>query len=195
MWLGELSGFSRTWSNSEVTEISEIMNKCNASRPFEIHRKIRTLDHIKFWKGSEFSTFLHYVGIVVLKNHISNQEYELFLKLYCAVTICSTEAYTHYLPVARNLFIDFIENHIDIYGEQSITMNIHNLSHVVDDIENFGPLNILSAYEFENYLHDLKLNLKPGDKPLEQIARRILEGISSSKEKGISLSKPKVFVK
>lgn len=184
---------NRTWSKREIVDVSKLLTKCNSTRPFEIHRSIRTIDYINYWKGTEFRTFLLYLGIVVLKDHLSQQEYEMFLKLHCAVTICSAKAYKNYLPVARNLFIDFIESHIDIHGESSITINIHNLSHVVDDIEIFGPLDTISAYEFENSLHHMKLRLKQCNRPLQQIARRISELNSSSKV--VALKPTTVFPK
>lgn len=181
MWIGVLSGHPRTWSKQELPELSAILTKCNITRPSEIHRSIRTLDHINFWKGTEFRIFLLYLGIVVLKKHLSKREYEMFLNLYCAVTVCSSSAYQRYLPVARKLFIDFIETHIEIHKESSITMNIHNTSHVVDDVETFGPLDTFSAYEFENTLHHLKLRLKQCNSPLQQIARRLSELANASK--------------
>lgn len=175
MWLGKIKGFPRTWSKREEDEISALMRKCNDTLPFEIHRSIRSLDHINYWKGTEFRSFLLYLGVVVLKKFLNQDEYDMFVKLHCAVTICSTSMYAPYLSIARQLFIDFIEDHINLHGEESITSNIHNLSHVVDDVENFGPLNTISAYEFENSLHQLKLRLKQCNRPLEQIARRIKE--------------------
>lgn len=175
MWLGNLNGHQRTWTKREVEEISKWLKDCNYTLPTEIHRSIRSFEHISYWKGTEFRTFLLYLGIVVLKNSLVQREYEMFLKLHCAVTICTTNVYSHLLPLARMLFVDFIENHIDCYGEGSITINIHNLSHVVDDVAYFGPLDTISAYEFENALHHLKLRLKQCNKPLEQIARRIAE--------------------
>lgn len=187
MWLGQMHGYQRTWSQREIAEISALLSKFNEFLPHEIHRSIRLLDHIKHWKGTEFRTFLLYIGIVVLKQHLNQREYEMFLKLYCAVTICSANIYKTYLPLARTLFIDFIEEHLNIYGEGSITINIHNSSHVVDDVEKFGPLDTFSAYEFENCFHHIKLQLKQCRKPLEQIARRIVE---SSVSKKITIQSP-----
>lgn len=185
MWLGAIKGQHNKWSKREIIGISSFLTKCNNTLPFEIHRSIRALDSIKYWKATEFRTFLLYVGIVALKNRISQREYEMFLLLFSAVTICSSNAYANYLSLARNLFTDFIEQHIEIFGEGSITINIHNTSHVVDDVERFGPLNSISAYEFENHLHHLKIKLKQCNRPLQQIARRIIEGTSS---------KPKSFL-
>lgn len=84
----------------------------------------------------------------------------MFLNLFCAVTICSTNTYAPFVPKARDLFNEFIENHINEHGEDSIVSNIHLLNHVVDDVEHFGELNTFNAYAFKNCLHHLKLNLK-----------------------------------
>lgn len=99
----------------------------------------------------------------------------MFLKMFCAVLICPTKKYAPYLPLARTLFIEYIEVYIATHGVGSITSNIHNLSYVVDDVELFGELSTFSAYEFENCLHLMKLLLKQCNKPLEQLARRLHE--------------------
>lgn len=155
--------------------VAQFLAKCNETRPREIHRKIRSFDNIKFWKATEFRTFLLYIGVVFLKNHITPAEYEMFKVLFCATTICSSNMYKKLLPAARSLFADFTEMHINLYGEQSITINIHNTSHVVDDVEQFGPLNTISAYPFENQLHQLKMKLQQCNYPLQQVARRLIE--------------------
>lgn len=173
--MGNLKSIPRLWNNNQIDTISTIMIKYNEFRPDEIHRKIRSLTRIHFWKATEFRSILHYVGIVLLKDFLPISEYQLFLKLFCAVTICSTKKYALYLPLARTLFTEYIEGHINIYGIDSITSNVHNLSHVVDDVEMFGDLSTISAYEFENCLHLMKLLLKQCNKPLEQLARRLDE--------------------
>lgn len=174
-WMGLLKSRQRLWPEHLIVKISKILVQYNQTLPTEIHRKIRPLKSIHFWKASEFRTIILYVGIVLLKDNVPRQEYELFLKLFCAISICSTKMYITYLPLARTLFTEYIEGHITVYGIDSITSNIHNLSHVVDDVEMFGELNTISAYEFENCLHLMKLLVKQCNKPLEQLARRLHE--------------------
>lgn len=175
MWMGELKSYPRSWTNSQILEITALLLSCNATRPTDIHRKIRTLKLFKHFKGTELRTILMYTGIVIFKDFLSEKEYELFLWLFCAVTICSTQSYKTCLPKARDLLMEFNERHIEVYGEHSMTNNIHLLSHLVDDVEHLGDLSTLSAYPFENALHSIKLLIKPGDHPLQQIARRLHE--------------------
>lgn len=175
MWTGDLKGYSRSWSNAQILSISNLLLSCNSTKPTDIHRSIRSLKYLRHWKGTEFRTVLLYTGIVVFKNYLSPNEYDLFLRLFCAVTICSTKAYTKFLPVARELFTEINELHIDIYGEHSMTNNLHLLSHIIDDVEHLGDLTTISAYQFENALHQIKIRLKQCDRPLQQIARRLHE--------------------
>lgn len=165
----------KTWSARTTLTINLLLSKFNMTKPDEIHRKIRSLNHIKFWKATEFHVFLCYVGCVLLKDFLSNDEYIHFLKLFCATTICSTDKYKSYLPKARELFNDFIEESKELYGNHSVTSNIHNLCHIVDEVEHFGELNSISAYEFENELYKIKKRIKQCDKPLQQISRRFSE--------------------
>lgn len=175
LWTGDLKSYPRSWSKAQMLEISTLLLKCNETKPSEIHRSVRALKYIKHWKGTEFRTVLLYIGVVLFKDYLSKDEYDLFLNLFCAVTICTTKSYTQYLPVARNLLMDLNEMHINVYGEHSMTNNLHLLSHMIDDVEHLGDLSTISSYPFENALHHIKIRLKQCNRPLQQIARRLHE--------------------
>lgn len=115
-WMGKVSAQTRLWSEHMIDEISNVLLTYNTTRPKEIHRKIRSLKVMHCFKGTEFRTIMMYVGIVLFKDYLPTEEYDLFLKLFCAVTLCSTKAYSHKLGRARELFDEFIEGHINIYG-------------------------------------------------------------------------------
>lgn len=175
VWLGEEDNFEYKWSQNDISNMNRLLVNCNADMPFDVHRSIRGLDCIKFWKGTEFRTFLHYIGPVVLKQTLREQEYKHFLKLHCAVILCSHDLYLKHLNLAQVLFDEYIEENIELYGNYSISSNVHNLTHVVDDVRRFGNLSKIDAYPFENALFGLKLKLQTCNKALEQISRRILE--------------------
>lgn len=52
---------------------------------------------------------------------------------------------------------------------------MHNLCHLVDDVERFGPLDTFSAYSFESKLFMIKNLIRSGNLPLSQVARRVTE--------------------
>lgn len=143
--------------------------------PKEIHRKMRGLDCLAFWKGTEWHSFLNYVSIVVLKDVIDEKLYSHFLLLFIAVRICSSDYFKKWLSLAQILFEKFIEGYIQVYGEEFVTSNVHNLEHIVNDVDRFGSLNSISAYPFESYLFQLKKYVRQGNNCLQQVANRILE--------------------
>lgn len=53
--------------------------------------------------------------------------------------------------------------------------NMHNLTHLVNDVQRFGPLDTFDAYPFESRLYGLKRLIRSGNMPLSQVARRICE--------------------
>lgn len=166
-------GFQTKWSAFQQNEISEMLSKIEM--PSEIHRDVRSLHLFNHWKGLEFRNFLNYYGIVVLQVHLPQKYYEHFLKLFCAVTICSAEKYLRHLNVAKLLFDEFVTEYKQIYGAEFLTSNVHNLVHVVDDVSRFGILSSISAYPFENALFTIKKMLRAGKNPLIQIANRLTE--------------------
>lgn len=198
---GHFRNSGTKWDAPRTFAVTNYLLECKL--PAEFHRVVRGLDCLAFWKGTEYRTFLHYLGIVALKPHLTKEAYEHFMLLFCSVTICSSKRYFHLLPLARMLLNQFIEIYKEIYGVAYITSNVHNLTHLVDEVERFGELDSFSAYPFENVLGKIKRLLRLGNRPLAQVAKRIVEEVrcllpeiqcntakaSSSQQATISLSK------
>lgn len=104
---------------------------------------------------------------------MNDDHFDNFANLFCATIICSADYYKQFLPVAQKLFEDYIKNYYVYFN--SITSNVHNLVHVVEEIKRFGPLHTISSYPFENHLAQLKKLVRSGKHALEQIANRIAE--------------------
>lgn len=164
------------WRAQTTEAVTEYLLQCKL--PAEFRRVMRGLDCLPHWKGTEYRTFLHYVGIVALKDHLTHEVYVHFLLLFCSVTICSSKVYFHMLPVARAMLLQFIEIFEEIYKKHHMTNNVHNLVHIVDEVERFGELESFSAYPFENALGGIKRMLRTGSRPLPQIAKRIMENFN-----------------
>ncbi|XP_049703545.2 uncharacterized protein LOC110377675 [Helicoverpa armigera] len=170
---GNFGIYTTKWCARDITKVNEFLMK--SRMPSEIHRSIRSLDCLAHWKGSEFRTFLHYLSIIVLIDVLHEDVYQHFLMFFCAATICSVSRYSTYLPIARELFQSFVDQFKFFYGRDYATSNVHNLMHVVDEVEKFGPLLTFNAYPFENKLYTIKNMLRQGNKPLIQLAKRISE--------------------
>lgn len=164
------------WSQATTKKVSQILKSLNRQIPSDIHRALRSLDQVKYFKGTEFRTLLLYVGMVVLKDVLSENEYLLFLTLCCAARICYSNEYRKYFPVASKLFQAYVLNYGELYGKHMIGSNVHNLLHITEDLEklNVGSLIDISTYKYENCLRLLGLGLKKCNLPLEQISRRLI---------------------
>ncbi|XP_050507514.1 uncharacterized protein LOC126885126 [Diabrotica virgifera virgifera] len=161
--------------NHQINVISDWLVNSNKYMPKEINRSVRPLNFLSYWKATEFHTFLFYLGPVILKDHLSSEIYRHFLLYFVAVFLCSTSIFKDQLDLAHTIFVDYIEEFVSIYGEHSITSNIHNLCHVVEDVKRFGPLQNISSYKFENKLGTIKNLLRSGNKPLHQVVKRLIE--------------------
>lgn len=147
----------------------------NCRLPREIHRQMRGLDVLAHWKGVECRSFLLYVGIVCLKGMLPEKGYENFLLLVCASHICECFHFHRFLPLAREFLKDFVRTFAKIYGRQYVTSNIHNLIHLVDDVEYLGPLQSFTSYPFENILGSVKRLVRGKKCTLRQVVNRLSE--------------------
>lgn len=166
-------GYQTKWSASQMSEISHKLKEIRM--PKEFNRSVRGLDEISHWKGAEYFMFLQYFSIIVFRKNLSLEYYHHFLCVFCAITICSSKAYHTWLDLAQFLFDTYIESFIVMYGVQYITSNIHNLTHVVSEVRQYGELSSFSSYPFESRLFQIKSNIRNGNLPLEQVARRSTE--------------------
>lgn len=113
MWKNGDTEFRKIWQKRDIFGINNLLLQLNNQKPKEIHRSIRKLDDIKFWKGTEFRSFLLYFGAVVLKRFLPPELYDHFLHLMCAVTICYSSAYKNYLDIAQLWFEKYIDGCIN----------------------------------------------------------------------------------
>jgi len=170
---GNFGNYRSKLCAKDISKVSMFLEHCKM--PCEIHRSVRSLEVLCHWKGSEYRTFLFYLGVVILKDVLSPDVYCHFLTFFCAITICSSKFYTHFFDLADSLLSHYVEYYRDIYGQDYMSSNIHNLTHLVDEVKKFGILSSFNAYPFENRLYQIKNLLRNGNLPLSQVAKRMSE--------------------
>lgn len=67
-WVSDGYNFRNKLSSTQITTLSNLLENCNLRKPKELHRNIRNIRCLRYWKGLEYRTFLLYLGPVVLKD-------------------------------------------------------------------------------------------------------------------------------
>lgn len=165
-------------SYKDINKISEDLISIRKSIPSEFQRKTRSLKFLKIWKATEFRNFLLYVGPIVLKKVLHEKAYEHFLMLHVAIRLLADSNFVkdpNNIQCADDLLQRFVVYFEKLYGKQYVSFNVHNLKHLAADVKKYGALDKFSAFQFESYICALKRLIRKGDKPLQQIARRLHE--------------------
>ena len=144
--------------------------------PCEFARRPRGFSHIDRWKATEYRQFLLYTGPVVLQHKLDEIVYQNFLLLSVSIHILLNpylaQQYNDYCKI---LLKSFVQHYSQLYGSENVVYNVHGLVHLPDDAKNFGSLDTISSFPFENYLMTIKKMVRKPSFPLQQIVRRLSE--------------------
>lgn len=131
-----------------------VLNKRLLSiRPIsEINRKPRIINDFGQFKANEFRSLLLYYLPVCLSG-ILGAKYITHFRLLSRSVYCllKTEISDEELIEVENDLEQFVNDFQTLYGKKNMTMNIHLLKHIPNNIRNFGPLWTHSAFPFESF--------------------------------------------
>lgn len=171
---GKKSYYRLTASKASI--ISSYLLDCRAYTPLEFNRKPRSLIELDRWKATEFRQFLLYNGVTALVQILDPDCYKHFLCLHVAISIfASPNITTTNFEYGSQRLKYFVSCFSDLYGEETISYNVHGLLHLPDDVKVHGSLDKFSGFKFENELQHIKRLIRGKCLPLQQIHRRIVE--------------------
>uniref|UniRef100_A0A182HQF5 Uncharacterized protein n=1 Tax=Anopheles arabiensis TaxID=7173 RepID=A0A182HQF5_ANOAR len=76
---------------------------------------------------------------------------------------------------ADELLHQFVADYAQVYCQELVNSNVHSLLHVMEDVEKFGDMGTISAYDFEARLHDIRQLVRTGRYSLAQPVNRIFK--------------------
>lgn len=134
---------------------------------------------------------------MALKSIVRPEIYKHFLLLHSSIYILlsSNADVQKWNTKAQNMLEKFVVNMKVIYGSKSVVYNVHNLLHISDDAKNYGSLDNISAFPYENKLQFLKKQVRGKKLQLEQIVNRIIEGDNIPLVDSKKITKPTLVVK
>ncbi|CAC5363251.1 unnamed protein product [Mytilus coruscus] len=118
----------------------------------EITRLPRTIQNdLKYWKASEYRSFLLYYGAPVLHGILDQERWSHYLLLVNAMHVLLKYGSTdEEVNEAELYLLEFCKNFPRLYNGCYMRLNIHQLLHLADCVRNLGPLYTHSCFSFED---------------------------------------------
>lgn len=152
--------------------ISHRLDNLKMHIPVEFTRKPRSLEFLAGWKATEFRQILLYSGPMDFHSLLKRCVYLNFLTLSPHVAmriLCNEKLLSLYGTYAHQLLLHFVNAAINIYGPEFVSHNVHCLLHLVEECQNFGTVDNLSAFKYENFLMQIKKMLRKSDNVVGQL--------------------------
>jgi len=142
-----------------ITEVDKILKSIQP--PYMIHRRPRILSSAyHHWKASELRNWLLFYSIPCLKDYLPSVYFKHFCCLVEATYILLSEGITtNDLKRADTLLNFFVTNAAHLYGKNIVSLNVHNLTHLVHFVKMWGPLWCWSCFPFESFNGEIKKNI------------------------------------
>lgn len=133
--------------------VCEVDNRLQSIRPtLDVTRLPRSIEKdLKYWKASEFRSFLLYFGGPVLHGILDKDRFSHYLLLVDSMHILLKCGSTDKdLDKAESLLIRFCSRFENLYERCFLRLNVHQLLHLPDCVRNLGPLYTHSCFSFES---------------------------------------------
>ena len=125
--------------------------------PDEINRLPRSLADRKFWKATEFRSFLLIYSPVILLDVLPKKFYAHWLLLSNGIRLLFQDTVTPVMVnTSRKCLLKFVSLIPEMYGCENVSYNVHILTHLPDAVLSWGPLWSHSAFAFEDMIGILK---------------------------------------
>jgi hypothetical protein len=141
---------TKPWSlRSELEDIDEDLKRIQP--PTALARKARSLDDRKFWKASEFRSWVLYYSVPLLFGRMKQPYFTHWCCFVMGLYILLQPSISkENLGLAEILFRFFYQEHSKLYGMENAVMNVHNVTHYTKTVKDSGPLWTNNCFLYEN---------------------------------------------
>jgi len=129
------SGYQTSKLNGQkIVQLSEKLIVISKWVLKEFARKPCSLNELTRWKATKLREFLLYLGPVVLLNILPEENLLHFNAIKCAMRILchSTDCFRNN-KYSKDLLITFVKIFQQLYGDETIIYNVHNLVYINKD--------------------------------------------------------------
>lgn len=123
----------------------------NIHPTLDITRLPRSIQDLKYWKASEYRSFLLFFGAPVLHGVLDHERFSHYILLVNAMHILlKFGSNENDIKQAEHMLLDFCKHFETMYDTCFMRLNVHQLLHLPDSVRNLGPLYTHSCFSFED---------------------------------------------
>ncbi len=170
---GVIKNFFKYWFSSEFSSstfsirkfIREIDDRIIKIKPPKfVPSTPRSIDYYNKWSAHEYLSFILYYALPVFRDVMRFDYYQNLKKLVVFIEIIlSSEINVKNLTQAETIITEFVEEVSELYPPTIMLSGMHEMLHLVDCTLDFGPLNCINCFQFEELNRKLMRFLKGHD--------------------------------
>lgn len=173
LWLNPVNSTKPWYVGNETSQMDSRL-LC-LKPPIEMTRSPRSLKCRENWKAWEWRAFLLFYAISVLPGILIPTYLEHYFVLSFSIHILLQESVSrHDLQLAHASLVHFVKAMTELYGEENVSFNCHQLIHLAESVQNWGPLWATSTFCFERNNGNLRTLLNGLKNNPLQIYQRLL---------------------
>ena len=156
---GVIKNFFKYWFSSEFSSsnfsirkfIREIDDRIIKIKPPKfVPSTPRSIDYYNKWSAHEYLSFILYYALPVFRDVMRFDYYQNLKKLVVFIEIIlSSEINVENLTQAEKIITEFVEEVSKLYPPTIMLSGMHEMLHLVDCTLDFGPLNCINCFQFE----------------------------------------------
>lgn len=132
----------------------------------------RSILDFKIWKANEFMVFIIYYALIVFNQIMDCQYFENLITLVISLQhLFSSEIKLKNIGFVKKLLFLFVSQLPSLYTPQILNSGAHELLHLADFTLDFGPLNFVSCFQFEEINRKILRFIKGNDLVCEEFLK------------------------
>lgn len=157
-------------SPAQIAELDTIM--LNFRPPHQVGRLTRPISQRCHYKAREWENFILYYSYPVLSSFLNKTKFQHWLLFSNSIYILLQDKISYSdLQFAKESLVTFVKEYNKLYTTAKMKFNVHLLLHLVQSVENFGPLWSQSTFSFESANHIILKAIHSANGVTHQIVR------------------------
>lgn len=173
LWFDSKHHVSPWYIGRQIAEVDQRLKRIQP--PKNITRTPRSLTERSLWKASEWKNWLLFYSLICLQDILPIVYLRHFLLVVEGVDLLLLESISPDDLFRANMLLKaFVTDLPGLYALNHMTYNIHQLLHITESVENWGPLWGTSNFMFETGNHTLLKLVRGSQGVAQQISERFV---------------------